>query len=415
MLANVLLSAAGVLIGAVASTRALIAEGFTHEQLALMRTQLTNNAHQSWELGTAVEALLQLDYADLSVYGAAPFPPPRVLNWTDYPIATAAMLVQDKPTYVAALMDDGAAGDPMSNGIAVLLANMSYPEDTRYYNDWVSQLNFIQYGVPETGDGAISHRVSEVQLWADNLSMVPPVLAYWGALQDNLDTQREYLTLAYNQVRLYRDYLRDPDANNTWHHIVLGSWSDTGHWATGQGWAASGILRVYQTIAKSALSDEMSWALGDLVAWAEEIVAGTWSYQKGDGSLWNYLDRDDSFIDLSSTAFMAGITYRLASITNVVEHIHCADKAFALVKNNIADDGRLMQVVNPYDFSTPYDGVSPEGQAMALMLQAAYRDYQSFTNGIGDSLSGMFSAFADVIAAAKAQASDTGDSTDASN
>lgn len=46
MLANVLLSAAGVLIGAVASTRALIAEGFTHEQLALMRTQLTNNAHQ---------------------------------------------------------------------------------------------------------------------------------------------------------------------------------------------------------------------------------------------------------------------------------------------------------------------------------------------------------------------------------
>jgi hypothetical protein len=63
-------------------------------------------------------------------------------------------------------MDDGSAGDPMSNGIAVLLGNYTFPDDPRYYDDFKSQLNFIQYSVPETGDGAISHRVSEVQLWA---------------------------------------------------------------------------------------------------------------------------------------------------------------------------------------------------------------------------------------------------------
>jgi hypothetical protein len=219
--------------------------------------------------------------------------------------------------------------------------------------------------------------------------MVPPIFAYWGALQTDLDVQREYLTLAYDQIRLYRDYLRDESAGNVWHHIVLGSWNDTGHWATGQGWAAAGILRVYQTIAKSNLRDEMGWALTDLTNWAEEIVAGTWSYQQEDGSLFNYLDQPDSFMDLSSTSFMAAITYRLAVITDVTSHIQCADNAFALVKNNIAEDGRLLNVVNPYDFATLYSDVSPEGQAMALMLQAAFRDYQAFSNGINNSINGL--------------------------
>jgi hypothetical protein len=411
MLSNTLLSTVGVITVAIGSARALIAEGFTHDQITGMRQLLKDRSHQSWEYGAAVEALLELDWPDLSVYGPNPFPPPYTLSAGDYPITIASMLVDNKPAYTAALMDDGAAGDPASNGIAVLLGNYTYPDDPRYYNAFKSQIDFIQYGVPQTGDGAISHRVSEVQLWADNVYMVPPVLAYWGAVQTDLDTQREYLTLAYNQIRLYRDYLRDPDAGNVWHHIVLGSWSDTGHWATGQGWAAGGILRVHQTIAKSALRDEMSWALTDLANWAEEIVAGTWAYQKEDGSLFNYLDRDDSFMELSATSFMAAVTYRLAIITDVTSHIHCADKAFALVKNNIAGDGRLMNVVNPYDFTTQYSDVSPEGQAMALMLQAAFRDYQAFSNNINDSLGGVFGAFGKIIEAAQAKATSTEEST----
>jgi hypothetical protein len=169
--------------------------------------------------------------------------------------------------------------------------------------------------------------------------------------------------------------------------------SETDCWeiATGQAWALGGILRVYQTIAKSTRRDELSWALGDLLAWAEELVGATWAYQKADGSLFNYLDRDDSFMDMSSTAFMAALTYRLACITDVTQYIPNADRAFALVKNSIADDGRLENVVNPYNFSQHYDDVSPEGQAMVLMCQAAYRDYQQFSGDIGNSLSGVVS------------------------
>jgi hypothetical protein len=161
--------------------------------------------------------------------------------------------------------------------------------------------------------------------------------------------------------------------------------------ATGQGWAAAGILRVYQTIAKSPYRATMEWALPDLCNWAEEIVAAVWQHQQPDGSLNNYLDSDDSFQDMSSTAFMAAVTYRLALITDATDHIPAADKAFALVKEKVDATGKLQNVVNPYDFSTPYDDVSPEGQAMVLMLQAAYRDYQNFSNNINSSITDVVS------------------------
>lgn len=135
----------------------------------------------------------------------------------------------------------------------------------------------------------------------------------------------------------------------------------------------------------------MEWALPDLCNWAEEIVTAVWQHQQPDGSLNNYLDSDDSFQDMSSTAFMAAVTYRLALITDATVHIPAADKAFALVKEKVDATGTLQNVVNPYEFSTPYDGVSPEGQAMVLMLQAAYRDYQNFSNNINSSITDVVS------------------------
>jgi hypothetical protein len=197
------------------------------------------------------------------------------------------------------------------------------------------------------------------------------------------------LNLAYQQIKAYRQVLRDD--NGLWKHVIGGPWEDPGHWSTGQGWAAAGILRVYQTIAKSASRPTMEWALPDLRDWAEEIVTAVWQHQQADGSLTNYLDREGSFQEMSATAFMAAVTYRLALITDATDHIPAADRAFALVKQKIDGQGKLQNVVNPYEFSTPYYDVSPEGQAMVLMLQAAYRDYQSFSNNIGSSITDVVS------------------------
>lgn len=60
--------------------------------------------------------------------------------------------------------------------------------------------------------------------------MAPPFIAYYGALQggsNGLDLLRE----AYNQCKLYRQYLSDE--SGLWKHIVLGNWQDNNHWGTG--------------------------------------------------------------------------------------------------------------------------------------------------------------------------------------
>jgi rhamnogalacturonyl hydrolase YesR len=59
--------------------------------------------------------------------------------------------------------------------------------------------------------------------------MVPPFLAYYGALSHNQTLVLE----AYNQIKLYRSHLRDGQTG-LWKHIVLGGeGEDPGFWATG--------------------------------------------------------------------------------------------------------------------------------------------------------------------------------------
>lgn len=67
----------------------------------------------------------------------------------------------------------GAAGDPASIGQAVLLANWTgAPEPfagvdgaVTYARAATEQLQYTLTVVPRTADGAISHRIEQVQLW----------------------------------------------------------------------------------------------------------------------------------------------------------------------------------------------------------------------------------------------------------
>ena len=62
----------------------------------------------------------------------------------------------------------GAAGDPPSIGVAVLLANWTgrgAADGLDYAGAAKDQLEFLLEKVPQTSDGAISHRTEQTQLW----------------------------------------------------------------------------------------------------------------------------------------------------------------------------------------------------------------------------------------------------------
>ncbi|EGN97365.1 hypothetical protein SERLA73DRAFT_184047 [Serpula lacrymans var. lacrymans S7.3] len=409
----------------VAFCRSVYSQNLTQAQLAIVSDRLGEGASHSWEYGTRAEALLEYTASTFSVLSSSPLPPPSTVpsNLTD----ALSVVFNISKTIVAGransngnitgpqpLIQDSSAGDPASIGVTVLLANWTgqgQKDGLDYAGAAEDQLNFLFQDVPKTSDGALSHRVDQVQLWSDFVYMVPPFLAYYGVITEN----RTLVSEAYNQISLYRSYLRDPDANNLWKHILLGSsGNDEGHWATGNAWAAAGMTRVLGTIQRSQYDKSLANEQKDLANWIQEIHGGMYPLLNSNGLFRNYPDNDTTFYDASSTALLASTVYRLSYLWNVHTHLPLAEqcrKALSsssgaqvsfgttpsptsssssspsatsttppaspssiLGLDHFTSDGWLTPVVNPDSYGSQ-GTQSPEGQAFILEMQSAWRDW----------------------------------------
>ncbi|KAF7981515.1 hypothetical protein HWV62_33081 [Athelia sp. TMB] len=382
------------------------AAGLSTELLATVVANLAASATMSWELGTRSQALLELNAPAYSVLTpSAPLPPPASAPASLAPVlALAHTVVANRSASNGGvvgpqpLLNDSAAGDPASLGMCVLLANWTGAgggDGLDYAGAAADQLAFLYSAkVPRTSDGAISHRTDQLQLWSDSVYMVPPFLAYYGALTAN----QTLLQMAYTQISLYRSYLLDTNAGGLWTHIALGAGADPGHWSTGNGWAAAGMLRVLGTILNTPFAAAMKSETNDLVQWVGEIHAGMYAHLDGTGVFMNYPDlppappdpaagTGGNFYDAASTALLAAGVYRLSLLAGVHTHIPQAEASRAALYLTAANGtqahfsatGFLEPVVNPYDY--PFElalsagGGSPEGEAFVLQLDAAWRDW----------------------------------------
>ncbi|PSS37321.1 hypothetical protein PHLCEN_2v798 [Hermanssonia centrifuga] len=368
----------------------VIQVGFNDRTISKVEADMLQIAEHSWELGTACEAEAELASPALSVFRASAFPPPTHLNPAITGNSTAMIdiatnIVETKVPGTLPLTDgDGAVGDPASLGVAVLLANWTRDDlsDDSFSVAAQEQLDYLLTGAPRTEDGAISHRDTQVQLWADFVYMAPPFIAYYGALAGGA-VGADLLQQAYDQCRLYRNYLRDPIG--LWRHITLGNGTDETHWGTGNAWAAAGMMRVLQTIRHSEQAQAFQSQQEDLTNWIHEIVSAAWQFQQANGTLLNTIDASpwDSFADSSSTALLAATTYRLATITFDFSLIEFANKAMDVIRRSVDDDGWLQNTVDPETFNTPSlpGEHSPEGQAFVLLLHSAWRDLAEWMVG----------------------------------
>lgn len=415
------------------------AQGLTSVQIDTVSQRLAEGATHSWELGTRAQALLELSAPPFSVLTPSVSLPPHQsldssLNDTladFFAIARNAVAALPPPpsngTGQPLVLGDGSAGDPASIGTAVLIANWTNLGGEYYAAAAIAQVQYL-FGpaVPKTQDGAISHRVSEVQLWSDSVYMVPPFLAYYGITTGNQSMLQE----AYNQVHLYRSYLRNSSAGGLWQHIVLGTnGTDPRHWSTGNAWAAAGMLRVLGTLKSSSFSRNFNGQIKDLGNWVAEIHSAMYPHLQANGLFKNYADEDcaDNFDDASSSALLAATVYRLALLTGNQKFVRQAERTRAALfaangtsatpsgvtvvtpsstlstsrssstgptsagspgsastatSSAFADtphftvDGWLAPVVDPLNYAIE-GAQSPEGQAFTLMLQSAWRDWSA--------------------------------------
>ncbi|GAA5857943.1 hypothetical protein JCM8547_006631 [Rhodosporidiobolus lusitaniae] len=358
----------------------------------LVKQRLAETATDTWVAGTQLEALLEYDYPSLTVFSSpVAYPPSFSTGLPSEVTSLVSSWALKRPSWTQELAyeNNGAAGDPAALGVGWLVAAAAEGEagdegtQATYVSQVKEEVSYLLNSVPRTSDGAISHRPSSeaVQLWSDFMYMVPPLLAYQAIATSNSDL----LQMAYNQCKLYRQYLRDL-STGAWKHIVLGTWQDNGLWNTGNGWAAAGMTRVLATIVNSQYNETFTSQASDLEEWTNEILEAAFSHIKSDNLLPNYYDTasGSSFSDAAGSALLAAATYRLATINELAisdSTLATAGKIRVAVNNAVdLTTGWLAPVVNPLSFKEQ-SSKSPEGEAFVLLLQAAWRDYTARTVG----------------------------------
>ncbi|EKM58181.1 uncharacterized protein PHACADRAFT_159260 [Phanerochaete carnosa HHB-10118-sp] len=310
---------------------------------------------QSWEIGTFAEALLELDTPRWSTLT----PGVELSSFSSPPPDSLDEVLAIAKRHRAPLLTNAAAGDPSSTGFAVVLANLTGQgqADGLFYAD--------------AADSQIRWLFNNLQLWSDFVYMVPPFLAYYGVATGNYSIAYE----AYNQIKQYRDYLRDSETG-LWRHMVLGYSCDEGYWATGNAWAAGGIVRVLAIFAPSQYN-LAQWAYAIQSALGDHLVTTP-------ALLHNYADDASTFLDAASSALFAAFAYRL----DVLLHSNVLPLA------HFTDDMTLMPVVNGHNF--PVELLLPpnatniaagggiatsyEAQGFVINLHAAYRDWAAASN-----------------------------------
>jgi hypothetical protein len=142
--------------------------GFDIQQVAALAEALPSHA---WEFGTASETLLELYDPEISVFGSSLFSvTPGYLKSHQGSIQSLeyAKNVIVIGTGANGLGDgDGAVGDPASLGVsAVLLSDYLSPYEGMIYEDASDEeVYYIMNEAPRWDNGAISHRVAELELW----------------------------------------------------------------------------------------------------------------------------------------------------------------------------------------------------------------------------------------------------------
>ncbi|KAG7087265.1 hypothetical protein E1B28_013244 [Marasmius oreades] len=396
MLSSVLLRASVLVLGLLPQT--VITAPVTDKTeilISKVKARLAEMDLLSWEIGTYTQALLELDAPEYSTLTAKSLPLPRHISPSIQPVLQIVknVIAQNRNTSIEGpqpIMPDGSAGDPASIGPAVLLAEWTKQSDDSvpYLQVAEDEINYLfSDAVPKTTDGAISHRVAQLQLWNDNMYMLPPFFAQYGVQTQNVTM----IEAAYKQISTYRSYCLDLLDGGLWKHVVLGGSEtpiDLKHWATGLGWVTAGLLRVWSTVAKSEFADQFAQQQNDLMEWVKDIHEAVWPFLPAETHVFtNYVDipagtTNDSFPDAASGTLLAATAYRLSVLTDEHKYVAQAEKIrktlFTPLKNgtylHFSEDGWLQPVVDPHWYSRAGEK-SAEGQAFVLMMHAAHRDW----------------------------------------
>ncbi|MCR4989610.1 MAG: glycoside hydrolase family 88 protein [Lachnospiraceae bacterium] len=298
-----------------------------------------------WEQGVCAQALYEAGKDELWI-----------------PMAFDAVKRMDILGRLAMVGGGDTVSDPAANGEVCLRAYQK-TGDRFFLNGAEKMLDYLMNKAPRTEDRVICHNdvsffegYSKFQLWIDGLYMVPPFLAVMGEIDE-----------AFRQLKGYVKHLFDEEQGLFFHikDVRQGKFVRKVFWATGNGWALMGIARLMQE-AQRLNREDMFIYLNRLFI---NLLDAMKKYSLPDGRFRDILDKEDSFIDGTSSMMYASSVYRGVYKGFISrDYLKFADLAYESVKRDIDPFGIVRHVAGCPDFVS--EGTSAEAQAAFIMANA---------------------------------------------
>ena len=310
----------------------------TTDKLEKVKTALLSMQRHSWEQGVAAHAFL-----DLGETG------------TVIALARSAVLRQKEDGRSAVMGSSNAVTDPCAPGEAIAEA-WRLTKDPLFKASLDRLLDWALHKAPRTSCGVVCHVLQEKQVWADSCYMLPPFLAAAGHMQEAVEQMEGYhRLLCDSQTGLFR---------HIWNEDK-GCFDRADYWGGGNGWAAAAMARLLHRIPKE--EKELRRRLMSMELPLLDALRGV---VRPDGLAHDILDRPDSFVEVNFSQMYAYALFTgIADGWLAAKYLPLAQKLRSAANEHVDAYGFVRQVCGAPDFCRP--GISPEGQAFCLLMEAA--------------------------------------------
>ena len=308
-----------------------------NETMQAVKRALLAMMRHPWEQGTAANAFIESGDEDIALL-----------------MAHEAVARQAPDGRLASAGNDFNITDPCACGESVLFAHQK-TGDARYREAAERMLRYIQTA-PGSKDGIQYHNTREPMIAADCMYMVPPFYAAMGCMQEAVRQVDARFRLLWNEEKQVM--------NHQWDDQRACLWRDK-RWGAASGWTLATLPKVMH-----ALPEGMQAERQRLGGYLTRLTDGMLRYQRPDGLFHDLLDEPDSFVETNAAQMAAYGIYRAVCWGYLpADYLPAADAMRAAAQAKVDALGLVRDVAAAPAFNRA--GVSPEGQAFYILMEAA--------------------------------------------
>ena len=296
-----------------------------------------------WEQGVAANAFIEAGDDEIAVQ-----------------LAHEAVYRQVGDGRLACLSNTRNITDPCVCGESVMFA-YEKTGNSLYKEAAEKMLRYIE-NAPGDKDGIQYHNYDQPMIAADCMYMIPTFYAVMGKYQEAVRQAEIRFNLLWNDEKKI--------LHHQWNAADHCMWRDK-FWGAASGWNIAALVKVIHLLPEN-MQDEKK----RLTDYLDKLTAGILCYQRDDGLFHDILDDRDTFVETNCAQMTAygiyrGVTYGILDKSYIPVAIRMRDAANRMVDK----DGYVRGVAGAPAFTA--SGISPEGQAFYILMEAAAADYEN--------------------------------------